>query len=94
MFKFLKWIKVYKGVRKMAKEVKKVQKKKDLKAGIKTTEFWLVVVSNLLTIAGTLKGIIPAKYSAIIIAVLTGIYTILRSYLKMINETKQIVKNE
>ena len=52
------------------------------KPGWKTTEFWLVMVSNLTTLAGALGGVIPADTSAIIIAVLNGVYGVLRTIAK------------
>lgn len=55
----------------------------NLKSGLKTTEFWLVVVSNLLTIIAAMKGIIPPKTAAIVVAVLTGIHDVLRNLLKI-----------
>lgn len=53
-----------------------------MKSGIKTTEFWLVVITNLITVVGALKGIIPAEIATITITVLTAIYTVLRSLVK------------
>lgn len=53
-----------------------------MKNGIKTTEFWLVVVSNLITISGYLKGTIDPQTSTIVIAVLNSIYAILRTLAK------------
>jgi len=53
-----------------------------MKDGIRTTEFWLTVVSQLMTLAGALNGIIDPKTAAIISAVLTGVYSVLRTLAK------------
>lgn len=75
-----------------AKEGKKMNN--EVKSGIKTTEFWLTVVTNLITIIGTLKGVIPAETMAIILAVLNGIYTVLRSLVKQPQITTFVEKKE
>jgi len=53
-----------------------------MKAGIKTTEFWLTVVANLLIVVGALEQIIPADVAAVIVAVLNGVYGVLRALVK------------
>lgn len=58
-----------------------------MKAGHKTTEFWLTIVSNLITIAGALQGMIDGKTAAVILAVLNGVYTVLRTIAKSGTET-------
>lgn len=50
--------------------------------GWKTTEFWLTVLTNIITIAGSLQGIVPAQTAAIITAVANGVYGILRTITK------------
>lgn len=69
--------KVKKPVSNIAMEVSKMPK-----SGWRTTEFWLVIVSNLLTIAGALQGVIGAETAAVIVAVLNGIYGVLRTIAK------------
>lgn len=54
-----------------------------VKPAIRTTEFALTIVANLFTIFLTFKGAIPATVGAIIIASITGIYTTLRSIVKI-----------
>lgn len=46
--------------------------------GIKTTEFWMTILTNIVSLVGGLSGMIPAEVSAIIIAVANGVYGILR----------------
>ena len=53
-----------------------------MKSGWKTSEFWLTIISNLVTIAGALQGIIDPKTAAIVLAVLNGLYTTLRTVAK------------
>lgn len=53
-----------------------------VKSGYKSSEFWLTIVSNLVTIAGALNGILDAKTAAIVLAVLNGLYTVLRTIAK------------
>ncbi len=54
-----------------------------VKPGIQTTEFILTIVANIFTIFLTFKGMIPANIAAIVIASVTGIYTIMRSIVKI-----------
>jgi len=65
-----------------------------VKPGIYTTEFWLTVITNLITIITTLKGMIPAETATIILAILNGLYTILRSLVKQPNITTLVEKKE
>ena len=64
-----------------SKAVDEIQEAK-MKSGIKTTEFWLTAVSQLMTLAGALNGVIDPKTAAVISAVLTGIYGVLRTLAK------------
>ena len=54
----------------------------ETKAGYKTTEFYITVVSNLLGVFGVVKGMIPADTAAVILAVLNGLYGVLRALQK------------
>ncbi len=53
-----------------------------VKPGIKTTEFALTVFLNLVTIAMTFIGMVPASWATIILAVVNSIYTIMRAIIK------------
>lgn len=75
-------IKLNSIVNKFKKEVKMEEERNGVKSGIRTSEFWLLVISNLMTIAGTLQGVIPPDTGAIIVASLTGIYNVLRTIAK------------
>ena len=83
MFKKLKFIwKNRKAIKKVSKAVSNVQEEYKMKSGKLSTEFWLVIVSNLMTVAAALQGAISAEAMAIIMAVLNGLYASLRTYLK------------
>jgi hypothetical protein len=62
------------------------------KAGWKTTEFWVTVVINLISVVGVLKGILPAQTAAIILAVLDGLYGVLRTLIKEPDITTLVIK--
>jgi len=55
-----------------------------------TTEFILVVVSNLIAIMGVLKGMIGPEITAIILAVLNAIYSIARTLRKSSADKKEV----
>lgn len=63
-----------------------------MKSGIKTTEFWLIIITNIITIINGLQGLIDAKTATIILAILNGIYTTLRTLSKN-PEITTIIKN-
>ena len=54
-----------------------------VKPGISTTEFILSSIASLFTVLLTFKGMIPANVAAIVIACITGVYTIARSIVKI-----------
>ena len=51
----------------------------DVKGGVKTTEFWITTALSLWTL---LSGTVPAPYSVIIPAVVSGLYIITRGLVK------------
>jgi len=53
-----------------------------MKSGIKTTEFWMTVATQVGTLITALNGIIPPTLAIIISASATCAYTILRSLVK------------
>lgn len=53
-----------------------------VKTGYKTSEFWLAVLSNVATVIPALAGVIPAEKAAMILAVVNGIYGIVRGLTK------------
>lgn len=57
-------------------------KEGEMKPGWKTTEFWLVMLTNAIAIVESLKGTLPPETAAIAITVLNCIYTIMRSITK------------
>lgn len=54
-----------------------------VKPGWKTTEFILSGAVSIFTLLLTFKGIVPPNVAAIIISVVTGVYTIARSIVKI-----------
>lgn len=61
----------------LIKEINKMSK-----SGWKTTEFWLVIITNLLGVVGALKGILGDEVVTIALTVLNSIYAILRTLSK------------
>ncbi len=53
-----------------------------VKPGIRTTEFWMTIISVLLTVIGSIGNIIPPDTAAVIIAAMTGLYNVLRALTK------------
>ena len=54
----------------------------EVKAGWKTSEFWLVIVTNLIAVVGAIQGFIPATTVVIIMAALNAVYQFLRTIAK------------
>lgn len=52
------------------------------KPGYRTSEFWLTLLANILTIVASRKGIIPAGTATNAVAGLTAAYTLGRSLAK------------
>jgi len=61
---------------------KTIKEARKMKKGIKTTEFWLTVIGIIGTLIPMLSGMIEPKTWSIISAVLIGLYTIARAYVK------------
>lgn len=53
-----------------------------VKTGWKTTEFWLAVLSNVATVVPALGGLIPPEKAATLLAVVNGLYGIVRALTK------------
>jgi len=87
------FLKIKSVLNKLLKEGKKMTDTPGgTKPGYKTTEFWLIVLSNLTTIVTALKGVISPEKSVVVLAILNGIYTILRSLVKQPNITTFVEK--
>ena len=65
-----------------------------MKPGVKTTEFWLVVVSNVLSIVAAFDGVLPLRYSIMLIACLNGVYAVLRTLAKQPGITTLVEVNK
>ena len=64
------------NIYKAYKEVKKMHK------GIKTTEFWLTLIAIIGSLIPMLSGVISPNTWAIVSAVMVGLYTIARAWVK------------
>lgn len=62
--------------------ITEAKKMDGLTPGYKTTEFYLTLLTNIVTIVGTLKGVIPEHIGATIIAAANGLYGVLRTFAK------------
>jgi hypothetical protein len=54
----------------------------DLKAGIKTTEFWLTILASASALIAQYQGALPEPWGTIAVAVVGTIYTCARAYVK------------
>lgn len=69
---------VFQKLRALWEARKVVSQMGEIKRGWKTLSFWITLLGNLLTLAGVLKGIIPALTALVVMTVLTAFYNILR----------------
>ncbi len=53
-----------------------------MKPGLKTTEFWLTIATNVAALAAALADALPPRYAALAGAVSTGLYSIARGWAK------------
>lgn len=53
-----------------------------MKAGVQTTEFWMTILTNIVSIVGALQGVISPEIAAIIVSIANGIYGVLRTIAK------------
>lgn len=51
-------------------------------AGVKTTEFWLIVAANIIATALAILGMVDAGWAIAIVGILNPLYAALRTYLK------------
>ena len=85
MFKFIKYLPL------LIKFIPKLSKIADtfkgddmsIKDGIKTTEWWGKVIVQVIAIVGMFQNIIPAEHALALVAVLEGIYNIMRTLVKV-----------
>ncbi len=80
-------IKKIKNIMLLWKIYKKIKEAK-MKDGIKTSEFWLTVISSLITILLSIEGLIPVEIMTKTITILVGVYTIARTVVKFTTTTK------
>lgn len=59
-------------------------KEANVKTGWKTTEFWMTIMTNVVTVVQALNGVIPPETAAIILAVANGLYGVLRTITKKV----------
>lgn len=67
-------------IRKLLQELKKEEG--NMKKGIYTTEFWLTVITTVITLVNSFAGYIPANVAVIVSAILTAVYEISRTIVK------------
>jgi hypothetical protein len=56
-----------------------------VKAGWRTSEFWVTMLSNVIGILGIVKGTVPPQYAGYVVMALTvlnSVYTVARSFVK------------
>ena len=53
-----------------------------VKPGWKTSEFWGKIIVQVLSVVAALSGVIPEEYALIAVAVLEGVYNIIRGIVK------------
>jgi hypothetical protein len=56
-----------------------------IKAGWKTSEFWMTLLTNVIGMLGMAKGIVPSQdvpYVVMALTVLNSVYTIARTFIK------------
>jgi hypothetical protein len=56
-----------------------------IKAGFKTSEFWVTLLSNVIGILGVIKGVVPPQYAPWVVGALTvlnSVYTVARTFVK------------
>lgn len=53
-----------------------------VKSGWKTSEFWLVVLSNIAAVVPALNGVIPADKAATLLVIVNSIYAVVRALAK------------
>lgn len=53
-----------------------------VKNGLKTTEFWMTIITNIVTIVPLFQGILKPETAAIILAAANGVYGVLRTLTK------------
>lgn len=78
----LKKIKAGLAISRAYDNIEEAYKMNPIKPGWKTTEFWMTVAANAITLIGALKGIIPEQYATTAVAVSTAVYTICRTWHK------------
>ena len=53
-----------------------------MKAGLKTTEFWLTIATNLAAILGTVGGVLDPKVGGAMVVVSNVLYALVRTFAK------------
>ena len=50
--------------------------------GIKTSEFWLTLITAIVGLSGQAAGLLPEPWGLVLTTVVTAIYTVARTFLK------------
>ena len=54
----------------------------ETKPGVRTTEFWLAVATNVVAVVSMVAQVLPPKYGVPIMAGINGLYAIMRALTK------------
>jgi hypothetical protein len=54
----------------------------NVKNGVKTTEFWIVLLANLSAIAGVIANLLPGEWAAVVVAIADAAYAANRALVK------------
>lgn len=54
----------------------------ETKPGVRTTEFWLAVTTNVVAIVSMVAQVLPPKYGVPVMAAINGLYAIMRALTK------------
>ena len=56
--------------------------KKETTKGIKSTEFWLTITSNVAALLATISNVLDPKYGLVLATLANGLYAISRGWAK------------
>lgn len=59
-----------------------------MKKGIRTTEFWITILTVIGSVAASMEGVLDPKYAAMAASVSTIAYTLSRGFVKLFGEAK------
>ena len=72
------------------KEIQEGKQMNGTTPGWKTSEFWLSLLGTIGTVVGALKGVISPNVAAGITATISGVYTIVRGWVKTTDSSTSV----